>query len=231
MKISKRLFLTFLSLLLIGQLYSCFNRGEIEDPMDSSAKIPSEYLRLLKLPDSCCNKQNDSIIFIETWTWKYRKPLSFFYVANKYYLQIYKIDTAFSYSIKNAVKEIFLNAHSWTYTPYRLDNRTAMEFLYKQVKPPKPKNVYLDLYGDNTQVLKKNDTIAYYYLKCVNFSIKFDLQQPMDIYGESHSERDSETPIEIMFLEQHNELYLLTLSAKDAGIELKPGVLYNLLFR
>ena len=231
MKIFIRPLLIFLHLSFICQLYSCSDQGEIEDSSNSSNKTPSEYLQLLKLPDSCCNKQNDSIVFIETWTWKYRNPVSFFYVSSRYYLQLYKMDTAFNYSLKNAIKEVFSNAHSWTYTPYIIDDRTKMEFLYKETKPLKPKNVYLDLFGDSTQVIRKNDTIAYYYSKCVNFSIKFDPQKPMDIYGESHSERKNEIPLEIMFLRRNNKLYLLLLSAKDDESKIKPGTLNNLLFR
>jgi hypothetical protein len=231
MKRPIRLLAFFLSLSFICQLSSCFNQGEIEDPGDLSDKIPAEYLQLLKLRDTCCDKPNDSLAFVETKVWKYRNPVSCFYVFNKYYLQLYKMDTAYSYSLKNAIKEVFSDAHSWTYTPYILDERTKMEFLYKKTKPLNPKNIYLDLYGDSTQVLRKNDTIAYYYSKCVTFSIKFDPQKPMDIYGESHSKKDSEIPLEIMFLKRKDRLYMLILSAKDDGIKIKPGALYNLLFR
>ncbi|ASU34623.1 hypothetical protein [Mucilaginibacter xinganensis] len=231
MKTYIRLFLFLLSISLICQLYSCSDQGEIEDSSASSNEIPSEYLQLLKLHDGCCNKPNDSIVFIETWTWKYRNPISFFYVSNSYYLQLYKMDAVFNYSLKKAVKENFSNAHSWTYSPYVVDNRTKMEFLYKETKPLKSKNVYLDLFGDSTKVIRKNDTMVYYYSKCVNFSLKLDPQKPMDIYGESHSEKTSEIPLEIMLFKRNNKLYLLVLSAKDAAIKIKPGTLYDMLFR
>lgn len=139
------------------------------------------------------------------------------------------MDTLFNYSLKNAIKETFSNAHAWTYTPYVVDDRTKMEFLYNETRPPDPTNIYIDLYGDSTKILKKNDTVACYYTQCVNFSIKFDVQKPMDIYGESQSKRQSEIPIEIMFLKKNNQLYLLTLSAKDDGIKIKPGFLYKLI--
>ena len=140
------------------------------------------------------------------------------------------MDTAYNYSLTNSIKEVFTNAHAWTYTTYYADDRTKMEFLYKGTKPLKPKNIYLDLFGDSTRVLKKNDTIAYYYSKCVNFSVKFDPKMPYDIYGESRSENDSEMPLEILLLKKNKTLYMLILSAKDDGIKIKSGTLFGLLF-
>jgi hypothetical protein len=224
--------ISFLFIAFIGELYSCNNnRGEIEDSNIWTDTIPKEYLRLLKLQNGCCDKLTDSVVLVNSSAYKYRNAISSFYIANKYYLQVYKMDTGFNYSLRNAIKESFSDAHTWIYSRYILDERTKMEFLYKFTKPKIPQKIYLDLYGDSTQALKKNDTIAYYYSKCVTFSIKFGLQQPNDIYGESHSQRDSEIPLEIMFLKKNNKLYLLILSAKDDGIKIKPGALYNFLFR
>jgi len=231
MKILIRLLLVSILIFSFCQLYSCYSSDDVKDTYESTNEIPSEYLRLLKLNDSCCNKPNDNIAFIDTWKWKYRNPVSFFSVSGKYYLQLYKIDTAFNYPLKNAIKEVYSDAHSWIYTPYGLDERTKMEFLYKLTKPTKPRIIYLDLYGDDTQVLTKNDTIVYYYTKCVSFSIKYDLQKPNDIYGESHSESSSEIPLEIMFFKRKNNLYMSILSAKGDEIKIIPGTLHNLLFR
>jgi hypothetical protein len=231
MKIVIRLILCFLFIAVIVGLYSCNNSGDIEDSNVWTDTIPKEYLQLLKLEKGCCDKLTDSVAFVNSSAYKYRNAISSFYIANKYYLQVYKMDTSFSRSLKNAVKESYKDAHTWIYSRYILDENTKMEFLYKFTKPKIPKEIYLDLYGDSTQVLRKNDTIAYYYSKCVTFSIKFGLHQPNDIYGESHSQRDSKVPLEIIFLKRKNRLYMLILVAKDDGIKIKPGALYNLLFR
>jgi hypothetical protein len=208
------------------------NRGETEDPIVWIDKIPKEYLQLLKLPDTCCKTANGNTVFVQTTAKKYRNPISSFYIENKYYLQVYKMDTSFNYSLKNEIKESRSDADMSTfYTPYVLDDRTDMKFLYNANKPHKPKNIYFDLYGDSTHILKKNDTIAYYYTNCRNFSIKFNIQDQNDIYCECKSQSFSEVPFELMFLKQGTDLYMLTLSATNASTKLKQGMLYNLIFR
>ncbi|HEY2581033.1 MAG TPA: hypothetical protein VGI43_04465, partial [Mucilaginibacter sp.] len=97
--------------------------------------------------------------------------------------------------------------------------------------PGSPQNIYLDLFGGSTHVLKKNDTIAYYCSRCRNFSIKFGVQQPVDIYGECKSQTFSEVPIEILFLKKDKKIYMLVLSAKNANTVLKQGMLYSLLVK
>jgi|GEM_PF-1665530 len=217
---------------IISTLYSRYkNRGEIVDTTVWSNTVPHEYLQLLKLQDSCCKSPNGNIVFVETKASKYRNPISYFFIADRYYLQVYKMDTSFNYSLNTAIKQVYSNAHTWTYTPYALDSRTDMEFLYKATKPRKPKSIFFDLYGDSTIVLKKNDTIAYYYSKCRNFSIKFNLQDQNDIYGECQSKSFSEVSLELMFLKRHKELFLLILSERNVKTDFKHGLLDSLFFR
>lgn len=139
------------------------------------------------------------------------------------------MDNAFKYSLKDAIKDSFSNAYTSIYMRYSLDDRTNMKFLYKLTKPPKPKDIYIDLFGDSTKVLKKNDTIAYYFSKCKNFSVKFNFQDPNDIYGECKNQNPDSVPLEILFLKSHGKLYMLMLSSKRANDDLKPGTLFMLL--
>src|SRR6202042_2374798 len=120
------------------------------------------------------------------------------------------------------------DAHSWINTPYSTDDRTDMKFYYKSSKPKTPGNIYLDLFGDSTRVLEKNDTIAYYYSKCSSFSIKFNPKDPNDMYGESQSQISGEVPLEILFLKRDTKLFMLTLSCKKANTDLNPNMLYDL---
>jgi hypothetical protein len=208
------------------------NRGETEDPIVWTDTIPKEYLQLLKLPDTCCTTANGNIVYVQTTAKKYRNPISSFYIGNKYYLQVYKMDTSFNYSLKNEIKESRSDADMSTfYTPYILDERTDMKFLYNANKPHKPKNIYLDLYGDSTHVLKKNDTIAYYYTDCKNFSIRFTPEGENDIYGECKSRNLSEMPLELMFIKKKSNLFMVILSDSHANTHLKHGILYDLFFK
>ncbi len=205
------------------------SHGDIADSIIWTDTIPKEYSQMLKLQDKCCNISNKNVTLVKTVVSKYRNPVSSFYIDNKYYLQIYRMDNAFKYSLKDAIKDSFSNAYTSIYMRYSLDDRTNMKFLYKLTKPPKPKDIYIDLFGDSTKVLKKNDTIAYYFSKCKNFSVKFNFQDPNDIYGECKNQNPDSVPLEILFLKSHGKLYMLMLSSKRANDDLKPGTLFMLL--
>jgi len=206
---------------------------EYQDSSYISHIIPPDYLDLLNIKMDCCNDSvKNKLYFIETVVSKYRNPVSRFNYDKKYYLQVYKIDTSFSYSLKDKIKDNRSNAYTPFYDSSSLDDRTAMKFLYKDNKPPKAINIYFDLYGDSTFMLKKNDTIAYYYSKCKNFSIKFSPNADNDIYSEIKSKSIGEAvSLEIIFLKKNRQLYMFTLSAKDAFTNLQRGTLYNLIYK
>ena len=200
--------------------------GEREDSEIWTDTIPKEYSQFLRLPDSCC--KTGKLVLVNTLSSKYRNPVSRFYFDDKYYLQVYKMDNSFKSPLTKNIKEKF-SGSSPSYTEYANDDMTDMEFLYKRTEPQKPKSIYLTIGGDSTVLLKKDDTIAYYFSKCANLSIKFNPEKENDIYGECKSEKFNQVPLEIMFLRRINNLYMLTLSSKNAGTNLKRGTLYNLL--
>jgi len=202
--------------------------GEIEDSGIWTDTIPKEYSQLLKLPDSCC--KSGEVTFVNTQSNKYRNPVSRFYIDGKYYLQVYKMTNSFNSSLKNAIKESFSDS-SPSNTEYTLDDRTDFQFLYKLTKPDKPKEIYFALYGDSTRILKKNDTIAYYFSKCTNLSIRFSPEKENDIYGKYLSHNPDKMPLEVMFLKRLNNLYMFVLSSKVATTNLKEGTLYKLFYK
>jgi len=98
------------------------------------------------------------------------------------------------------------------------------------VPPANSEDLHTYLFGDNTQVIKKNDTIAYYYSKCRSFSVKFGTQDLNDIYGECKSQSLSYVSLEIAFLRRKNKLFMIILSSKDASTDLKPGTLKTIMY-
>jgi hypothetical protein len=203
--------------------------GEITDPGLISNKVPVEYKKLLKLTDSCCDSTINGFSFVETIDFTYRNPVSSFFIQNQYYLEIYKIDSSFSSTLNRAIRDSYTNAETWISTPYAADDKTDLEFFYKSSKPKKANDIYFDLFGDNTQVMKKNDTVAYYYSRCSNFSIKFNQHDENDIYGEVKNH--GEMPLEILFFKRKKNLYLAMLSSTNAGTNLKPNILYDIFFK
>jgi hypothetical protein len=116
-------------------------------------------------------------------------------------------------------------------SPYSLDNKTDMDFMYKGLKPDNPRNIFLDLYGDSTRLLQKNDTIAYYYSKCENFAIRFTLGGKIDIYADLKHEQYNPVPLEILFLKRKDNLFLIILSSKYDAIHLNENYLYDFLLK
>jgi len=227
MKILLRITIILISIFIIWKVFFHVNlHGEREDSEIWTDTIPKQYLQLLKLPDTCC--KNGRIVFVNTLSSKYRNPVSRFYIDNKYYLQVYKMYNSFNYSLKKAIKEEF-SGSSPSNTEYASDETTDMEFLYKRTEPQKPENIYLTIGGDSTITLKKNDTVAYYFSKCANLSIRFKQDQDNDIFGECKSQNLNMVPLEIMFLKRDKNLYLFTLSSKNASTTLYPGTLFSLL--
>ena len=229
MKILLRIVLIAVLLIVAWRLVFHVNlHGQIEDSGTWTDTIPTEYSQLLKLSDSCC--KGGSVYFVNTLTSKYRNPISRFYINDKYYLQVYQMGNSFNSSLKSSIKENFSNS-SPSYTEYSLDDRTDLEFLYKLTKPDKPKNIYFALYGGSTHILKKNDTMAYYFSKCANLSIRFSPETENDIYGKCKSNVSNKVPLEVLFLRRFNNLYMLVLSSKNANNDLKEGTLLNLLHK
>jgi len=232
MRLFIKLSLVFLVVIAAIVLYSKLTPGgEIDDTLIWTDTIPKEYSQFLKLPGECCHKLNENFVFVKTSVFTYRNPVSSFYINDKYYLQVYKMDSPFMYSLKNAIKDDFLDTYTQYHDRCSTDNRTDMLFLYKLTKPQKPKKIYFDLYGDSTIVLKKNDTIAYYHSKCVSFSIKFNPDAPFDIDAKCQNENFVEAPLEIIFLRRNDKLFMLILSVKTANTDLKRGTLYNLFWK
>ncbi|WP_394772491.1 hypothetical protein [Mucilaginibacter sp.] len=160
---------------------------------------------------------------------KFRNPISCFFVHKDYYLQVYKIDTSYKYLLTNTIKISYDDASLRYFTGYYLDDFTEMEFLYKATKPQKPINIYIDLYGENTKTLMKNDSIAYYFSKCKSFSLGFNKNESFDIHGQPKDGILKKTiDLEMLLFKRKSNLFMLTLSAKDADGSLKPWTLYNL---
>src|ERR1700722_8904149 len=83
--------------LFIALVIFISNKGsELPPPCYPSQKIPAGYQKLLSLPDSCCTSDTQNLVFVETMEGcNVRNPISFFHVENKYFFQVYKMDSPF----------------------------------------------------------------------------------------------------------------------------------------
>jgi hypothetical protein len=121
--------------------------------------------------------------------------------------------------------EQWKNIYSTDYLPNKI-----ISINYRLGTKEKVHSVYFTLYGNSTRILKKNDTAAYYYSNFKNFSIKYQKEGKIDIYGKAKGNpQGSNVPLEIIFLKRNNNLYFILLTNKNYSANLDLNALYNLI--
>jgi hypothetical protein len=202
-------------------------KTEAEYPRTFSYVIPQEYLNLF----SDVNKVK--MTSLRTVNIKFRNSISNIGYNKNYYIQIYKLDSTFNIPVREAINENYEFNHGYHDVPYDINEQYCAEFVYKLYRPTKPSKIYLSLSGNNTQILKKNDSIACYYSNFQNFSIKFQKDADDDIYAKANSDNflTKEVPLEVLFLKRQKNLYLILMSVNDRAISLMPDMLYNLIIK
>jgi len=186
--------------------------------------VPEEYLGLF------LNKAN--ILPDSSVTSKQRSLVSQLH-NEKYYIQVYKLDTINGLSLSSIIFQTFDNSEISMYSYYVEESTNKqLRIRYKLGQKEKTSSLYFTLYGDHTQVIEKNDSVAYYYSNFENFSIKYKKNDKIDIYGNKRGTTPSlKVPIEIMFLKRTNNLHFILLSNKNNSSNLDKYALYNLIIR
>jgi hypothetical protein len=94
-----------------------------------------------------------------------------------------------------------------------------------------PAKIYLNLFGNGTHVIMKNDSIAYYHSDFKNFYIKYRLAGGEEFFGTASEKNDDtiRSPLELMFLKRKSSLYFILLYGNDEKTNLQAGTLYNLI--
>jgi hypothetical protein len=208
---------------VMSELHDQFQINEKLDSNIFSSKIPKEYAELFK--------DSSKVKIYQTTEGKRRNAISEFYYNNKFYIQIYKIDYIKNLSINDLIKvsnagtSISHNVGYLELTDKRIDISYKIGPRNKNIT-----NLYFNLHGDPTYILLKNDSIAYYYSNASNFSIKYKLDSPYDIYGKTKDNvGEQKSPVEIMFLKRHDNLYFILLSSKVGDLTMDTYALYNLI--
>lgn len=195
------------------------------DAVKAIYTCPGDYSSLLN--------QNKNIVFDETDISKTRNPISIFTYKGKYRIFVYRVNSVTRMSLDTGIIDSYDDqdlTHNTIYGFFGEFNQ--FDFLFKSGPQDSVSKVYLNIQGMGTQVIKKNDTLAYYYSRFKNFSITYKNGGAHDFWGKV---RDSATyatiPIEIMFLEHKDKLYLVMLTSTNSKIDLAPGTLISLMKR
>jgi hypothetical protein len=221
--------LTLVVPLKIDRYFHLYSNDVTIDTSIYSNRIPSDYLKILRLSNGCCSDStNGEIYFKQTTEFKHRNSVSNFTYQKRYHFQVYKIDSSYTLSLNKDLLESNTNTDEPIYAVYSLQKENNINYSYKG-SVAKPGKIYLDIFGNNISKIIKNDTIACYYAMMRNFSIRFNKDAKPDIYGSTIESMFSKNyqPIEILFFKRRYDLYLLIMSKADKNYQ--KGTLLNLI--
>jgi len=195
------------------------------DPQAISKAVPKDYLQLLI--------NSDKISSVETSNTKLRSPITDF-SYQQYHCLIYKIDSSHSAGmhLDKIITETYNDNHdnngAYRGIAYSGDGPAIW---VQMARPDDPAKIYLNLFGNGTRVVMKNDSIAYYHSDFKNFYIKYSLAGGEEFFGTASEKNDDtvRSPLELMFLKRKSSLYFILLYGNDEKTNLQAGTLYNLI--
>ena len=173
----------------------------------TSQIIPSDYAGLFK--------HKDKLSSDETVNTRFRNAIADIRYDNKYFIEVYKIDTISNHSLSDFITENYQNQHITYDQTYRGGNdHKPFSISYKMGQPEKTTAILLNIFGNDTQIIEKRDSIAGYYSNFKNLSIENGKKQLQDIYGKPGDNKES-MPISVYFIKKGHNLYLIILAAMN----------------
>jgi hypothetical protein len=200
--------------------------GKIDTQIMSNT-APKDYQQLL----------GNKIAFTETINTKLRGPISKFNYK-EFHGMVYKIDS--SYNSNTPLGQIMRETNNDVHITYNktyssiMDYKSLPEVNIIMDKPVAAKSVYFNLFGDKTQIVTKNDSIAYYFSNLKNFFIQYKQEGEQEFFGKASDkvdDDDARMPVEMMFFKRNNNLYFILLAANDLKTNLPADMLYNLVIK
>lgn len=192
------------------------------DSLTSSNIIPADYIGLFK--------KKNAIISLQTTNSKARNAIVDLYYENKYCVEIYKIDSNVSKSLKDIIDENYQDTHVTLGAGYHsFNDAKPFDIEYKTSFPDKVNNkIFFNFFGNDTRVIEKEDSIASYYSNFKNLSVQFDKSRAQDIFAQPKTD-NSFMPVNISFLKKQNDLFFIILTAKDKKNQISPNTLSEIL--
>jgi len=170
------------------------------------------------------------LIFDETVISKTRNPITQFDYDGKFLIEVYQINAPTDVSLRE-INQTDKNDHiTYNHTYNLLYNFGIYSVCYKSGSQDTVKSICLNLSGDRTFTIKKNDSIAYYYSRAKSFYIKFREDGKQDFFiGPEYGHEQVKISMEVLLLKHADKLYLILCIAKKENIYLEPGTLLTLI--
>ncbi|NHA05004.1 hypothetical protein G7092_14430 [Mucilaginibacter sp. HC2] len=200
-----------IALLFIRLVFFIKNTGDRDvksmqnENVTISQTIPVDYGDLFKYKN---NLSSDGTI-----NTRFRNAVADIRYDNKYFIQVYKIDTSFNHSLSDFITESHQDKHITYDQSYReINDHKLFSISYKVGQPEKISAIFLNIFGNDAQTIEKRDSIAGYYSDLKNLSIQYGQNQAQDIYIKPKDDKAS-MPISIYFIKKNQALYLIILTA------------------
>jgi hypothetical protein len=176
--------------------------------------IPIDYVELFK--------NNQELKFKQTIVSKIREPIVDAAYKNNM-LIMYKLGAIDDKPIDKIIDEVMEKRHI-SYNDVFWEDKDYNLF-FRSEKPAPLSKIRLTLFGNDTQILEKSDSVAYYFSDLKNFSISTHGIEPQDIFWADPNEGSKQT--EILFIKRNKYLYLYLLNNMKTATTISPYMLYN----
>jgi hypothetical protein len=190
---------------------------------------------ILSLEDSILFplKSMNKLKLIKKYQSKVRGPVSLFLFNKQYSIVTYQIDSLeildLTRSLHTEVKDVERSSN----ISYRIivNKELDFRFQYKAGILKNSSEIYLTLSGDSIKNVAQNDSIFNYNLLSNNISIRYQANDPIDIFLDNYGDESSNkrTPMNILFLRRNNHVYLLIMTPNEAKKMMPDDLLYNIL--
>lgn len=156
-----------------------------------------------------------------------RNPVSNYTYNERFNIEVFKIDLTGDKSLKEILLE--KNKHAEEISGILHPEVDNSFFIMKTRigKVDTTSVINFTFEGDSIQTIAKNDSIACYYLKIGTFSVGYDNNPQVDIWGSQVDE--GKVPISIAFLKKKKTIYFLLLHVKMGKQEMTPDILCKII--
>lgn len=177
-------------------------------PTIISHTLPDYYLNLFQ------QKARGKIKLVESLEHIGKDTVCDFLYDQKYYLALYTLSRSYDFSLQKSLRESFGENSQEFSTPF-YDNEINFVGISNRISVndndnDKPSNIFISFGGSGFSKSEKNDTIADYFFKCKNLSIKYKTNGHQEVFVNANGSK----PLEIIFLKKEMKLFLIFITPK-----------------
>ncbi|NIG53327.1 hypothetical protein [Chitinophaga sp. Cy-1792] len=210
---------------IILELFWSLLQDSANNPMHISAVLSSDYHLI---SDKYADKLSNGVSYQS----HNRNPVFVFHFDGKYRLVSYRIDLNSDSSLSKVLEVSNRSVYSSSFVIYNtFPNALFFTYKYRSVQGKPVAHIYMTLAGDSLQHIVKNDSIISDYLICKNMSIRYEAEEPFDIFVVGPDRLFGVTakfPMDLLLLKKDSTLQLMILTPDDPETGIAPDLLYNI---